>query len=104
METYALPAPEGHLPLLFQYSGPMTAQGLQIRSHRAECWPLHPLLSRGSPLLCLGTVGATVLVNQKTLRKPYGSWGCPSLRHLSTVKAGVSPTLADYECSEFVLC
>ena len=95
MEPCAIPAREGVLVLLAfagrsQELGPVTAQGFAAYGHTGQTAGPSALLSAGF-LLCLGTVGATVLGTPGILSPPCRSRDCPPLLHLNSLKAGVSP-------------
>ena len=96
METCALPAWEGVLPLLAfaglsQELGPVTAQGLQLMATQGRQLARVLLLSAGFLLLCLGTVGATVLGTPGILSLPCRSSDCPPLLHLNTLRLVCPP-------------
>ena len=96
METCAILAREGVLALLAfagrsQDLGPVTAQGLQLMATQGRQLARVPLLSVGFLLLCLGTVGATVLGTPGILSPPCRSRDCPLLLHLNTLRLVCPP-------------
>ena len=75
---------------LSQELGPVTAQVFAAYGHTGQTAGPSALLSAGF-LLCLGTVGATVLGTPGILSPPCRSRDCPPLLHLNTLRLVCPP-------------